>query len=154
MEKLVDIVQFLHVEIQDTFGPCGKVARPLYICHQTSHGYHLVITTNLSVLCSFVPVDGESNESQESRQTLGSAGLSLHYANIISQIDNIVSVSCLLKYILLPHFSFACVHIGQLHLFFIFKLSIGYAETSRPNILYIFSRYLVLQSTPCSHIGQ
>ncbi|XP_066379344.1 protein PSK SIMULATOR 1-like isoform X2 [Miscanthus floridulus] len=59
MEKLVDIVQFLHVEIQDTFGPC----------------------------------DGESNESQESRQTLGSAGLSLHYANIISQIDNIVSRS-------------------------------------------------------------
>ncbi|CAL4968854.1 unnamed protein product [Urochloa decumbens] len=59
MEKLVDIVHFLHVEIQDTFGPC----------------------------------DGEFNESQESRQTLGSAGLSLHYANIISQIDNIVSRS-------------------------------------------------------------
>ncbi|RLM78909.1 uncharacterized protein C2845_PM12G16290 [Panicum miliaceum] len=59
MEKLVDIVHFLHVEIQDTFGPC----------------------------------DGNSNESQESRQTLGSAGLSLHYANIISQIDNIVSRS-------------------------------------------------------------
>ncbi|CAN6251876.1 unnamed protein product [Urochloa humidicola] len=59
MEKLVDIVHFLHVEIQDTFGPCND----------------------------------ESNESQESRQTLGSAGLSLHYANIISQIDNIVSRS-------------------------------------------------------------
>ncbi|OEL18625.1 hypothetical protein BAE44_0020358 [Dichanthelium oligosanthes] len=59
MEKLVDIVHFLHVEIQDTFGPC----------------------------------DGKSNESQESHPTLGSAGLSLHYANIISQIDNIVSRS-------------------------------------------------------------
>jgi len=59
MEKLVDIVHFLHVEIRDTFGPC----------------------------------DGNSNESQENRQTLGSAGLSLHYANIISQIDNIVSRS-------------------------------------------------------------
>ncbi|RLN07782.1 uncharacterized protein C2845_PM11G07590 [Panicum miliaceum] len=59
MEKLVDIVHFLHVEIQDTFGPC----------------------------------DGNSNESQESRQTLGSAGLSLHYANIISQIDNIVPIT-------------------------------------------------------------
>ncbi|CAO2039178.1 unnamed protein product [Urochloa humidicola] len=59
MEKLVDIVHFLHVEIQDTFGPCND----------------------------------ESNESQESPQTLGSAGLSLHYANIISQIDNIVSRS-------------------------------------------------------------
>ncbi|KAF8693396.1 hypothetical protein HU200_038789 [Digitaria exilis] len=59
MEKLVDIVHFLHVEIQDTFGPC----------------------------------DGEPNESKGSRQILGSAGLSLHYANIISQIDNIVSRS-------------------------------------------------------------
>ncbi|WVZ75057.1 hypothetical protein U9M48_023150 [Paspalum notatum var. saurae] len=59
MEKLVNIVHFLHVEIQDNFGPCN----------------------------------GESNESQEGHQTLGSAGLSLHYANIISQIDNIVSRS-------------------------------------------------------------
>uniref|UniRef100_A0A0A9F2N5 DUF668 domain-containing protein n=1 Tax=Arundo donax TaxID=35708 RepID=A0A0A9F2N5_ARUDO len=61
MEKLVDIVHFLHVEIQDAFGPCDEVV--------------------------------ESNESSESHQTLGSAGLSLHYANIISQIDNIVSRS-------------------------------------------------------------
>ncbi|KAK3154334.1 hypothetical protein QOZ80_2BG0189200 [Eleusine coracana subsp. coracana] len=62
MEKLVDIVHFLHVEIQDAFGPY---------------------------------VDGvvQSNESSERNQTLGSAGLSLHYANIISQIDNIVSRS-------------------------------------------------------------
>nr|CAB3446852.1 unnamed protein product [Digitaria exilis] len=59
MEKLVDIVHFLHVEIQDTFGPC----------------------------------DGEPNESKGSHQTLGSAGLSLHYANIISQIDNIVPIT-------------------------------------------------------------
>nr|CAB3450012.1 unnamed protein product [Digitaria exilis] len=59
MEKLVDIVHFLHVEIQDTFGPC----------------------------------DGEPNESKGSRQILGSAGLSLHYANIISQIDNIVPIT-------------------------------------------------------------
>uniref|UniRef100_A0A0A9DRQ5 DUF668 domain-containing protein n=1 Tax=Arundo donax TaxID=35708 RepID=A0A0A9DRQ5_ARUDO len=61
MEKLVDIVHFLHVEIQDAFGLCDGVV--------------------------------ESNESSESHQTLGSAGLSLHYANIISQIDNIVSRS-------------------------------------------------------------
>ncbi|XP_062223112.1 protein PSK SIMULATOR 1-like [Phragmites australis] len=61
MEKLVDIVHFLHVEIQDAFGP---------------YDGHV-----------------ESNEFSESRQTLGSAGLSLHYANIISQIDNIVSRS-------------------------------------------------------------
>ncbi|XP_062219284.1 protein PSK SIMULATOR 1-like [Phragmites australis] len=61
MDKLVDIVHFLHVEIQDAFGPCDGVLK--------------------------------TNESSESHQTLGSAGLSLHYANIISQIDNIVSRS-------------------------------------------------------------
>ncbi|XP_040376207.1 protein PSK SIMULATOR 1-like [Oryza brachyantha] len=61
MEKLVDIVHFLHVEIQESFGSYDIAA--------------------------------QSNESSESRQTLGSAGLSLHYANIISQIDNIVSRS-------------------------------------------------------------
>lgn len=61
MEKLVEIVHSLHVEIQDAFGPCDRVAQ----------------------------LDGSS----EGHQTLGSAGLSLHYANIISQIDNIVSRS-------------------------------------------------------------
>lgn len=90
MEKLVDIVHFLHVEIQDTFGPCGKLTRPLFFYHQTSwlppYYYWLVC------YMFFVPVDGEPNESQESPQRLGSAGLSLHYANIISQIDNIVSL--------------------------------------------------------------
>lgn len=61
MEKLVEIVHCLHVEIQDAFGPSDVAAR--------------------------------LDESSESHQTLGSAGLSLHYANIISQIDNIVSRS-------------------------------------------------------------
>lgn len=61
MEKLVDIVHYLHVEIRDAFGSCDGA----------------------------VPLNGSS----ESHQTLGSAGLSLHYANIVSQIDNIVSRS-------------------------------------------------------------
>ncbi|KAL5211657.1 hypothetical protein ABZP36_022504 [Zizania latifolia] len=61
MEKLVDIVHFLHVEIQDAFGSYDRAL--------------------------------QSNESSKSHQTLGSAALSLHYANIISQIDNIVSRS-------------------------------------------------------------
>ncbi|KAL5207877.1 hypothetical protein ABZP36_032312 [Zizania latifolia] len=61
MEKLVDIVHFLHVEIQDAFGFYDRAL--------------------------------QSNESSESHQTLGSAALSLHYANIISQIDNMVSRS-------------------------------------------------------------
>ncbi|KAL6634187.1 hypothetical protein ACP70R_026858 [Stipagrostis hirtigluma subsp. patula] len=59
MEKLVNIIHFLHVEIHDAFGP----------------------------------YDVESNESSESHGALGSDGLSLHYANIISQIDGIVSRS-------------------------------------------------------------
>uniref|UniRef100_A0ACD5ZBR1 Uncharacterized protein n=1 Tax=Avena sativa TaxID=4498 RepID=A0ACD5ZBR1_AVESA len=61
MEKLVEIVHCLHVEIQDAFGPSDGVA--------------------------------QLNGSSESHQTLGSAGLALHYANIILQIDNIVSRS-------------------------------------------------------------
>jgi hypothetical protein len=61
MDKLVDIVHFLHVEIQESFGTYDGAL--------------------------------QLNQPSESRQTLGSAGLSLHYANIISQIDNIVSRS-------------------------------------------------------------
>ncbi|KAG8070991.1 hypothetical protein GUJ93_ZPchr0006g42998 [Zizania palustris] len=61
MEKLIDIVHFLHVEIQDAFGSYDRAL--------------------------------QSNESSDNHQTLGSAALSLHYANIISQIDNIVSRS-------------------------------------------------------------
>uniref|UniRef100_A0A0E0K0Z6 DUF668 domain-containing protein n=1 Tax=Oryza punctata TaxID=4537 RepID=A0A0E0K0Z6_ORYPU len=61
MEKLVDIVHFLHVEIQESFGSYDGTL--------------------------------QLNQPSESHQTLGSAGLSLHYANIISQIDNIVSRS-------------------------------------------------------------
>ncbi|XP_041004871.1 protein PSK SIMULATOR 1-like [Juglans microcarpa x Juglans regia] len=58
MEKLVDIVRFLHLEIHNTFSSTD--ARK--------------------------PVD----ESLSSRQRLGPAGLSLHYANIVIQIDNLV----------------------------------------------------------------
>uniref|UniRef100_A0A0E0CLU2 DUF668 domain-containing protein n=1 Tax=Oryza meridionalis TaxID=40149 RepID=A0A0E0CLU2_9ORYZ len=61
MDKLVDIVHFLHVEIQESFGTYDGAL--------------------------------QVNQPSESCQTLGSAGLSLHYANIISQIDNIVSRS-------------------------------------------------------------
>lgn len=57
MEKLVDIVHFLHSEISDAFGN----------------------------------VDG--NRPIKNNQKLGSAGLALHYANIISQIDTLVTRS-------------------------------------------------------------
>ncbi|KAL6007773.1 DNAJ domain protein [Asimina triloba] len=61
MEKLVDIVHFLHLEICEAF-------------ESADDG---------------VPVKGSFNKHQR----LGSAGLALHYANIITQIDTLVSRS-------------------------------------------------------------
>ncbi|KAF5203481.1 Duf668 family protein [Thalictrum thalictroides] len=61
MEKLVDIVQFIHLEIHDAFGS-ADIERPV-------------------------------KGSQNSHQRLGPAGLALHYANIITQIDTLVSRS-------------------------------------------------------------
>ncbi|XP_056164443.1 protein PSK SIMULATOR 1 isoform X3 [Syzygium oleosum] len=61
MEKLVDIVLFLHSEIHEAFGTADS--------HKSSGG---------SASCS---------------KTLGSAGLALHYANVIGQIDTLVSRS-------------------------------------------------------------
>lgn len=61
MEKLVDTVHFLHLEIHEAFGSADGDR----------------------------PVKG----SQSSHKKLGSAGLALHYANIITQIDTLVSRS-------------------------------------------------------------
>ncbi|CAA0827841.1 Protein of unknown function (DUF668 [Striga hermonthica] len=58
MEKLVDIVHFLHLEIHSAFGSS----------------------------------DGNT-PAKDHHQSLGSAGLSLHYANIINQIDTLVTRS-------------------------------------------------------------
>ncbi|XP_057793462.1 protein PSK SIMULATOR 1-like [Salvia miltiorrhiza] len=58
MEKLVDIVHYLHLEIQSAFGSS----------------------------------DG-NKPTKDHRQKLGSAGLALHYANIITQIDTLVTRS-------------------------------------------------------------
>ncbi|XXG65173.1 hypothetical protein AAC387_Pa05g2943 [Persea americana] len=60
MEKLVDIVQFLHLEIHEAFGSAD---------------------------------DKQVKGSLNGHKRLGSAGLSLHYANIITQIDTLVSRS-------------------------------------------------------------
>ncbi|XP_010271564.1 PREDICTED: uncharacterized protein LOC104607595 [Nelumbo nucifera] len=59
VEKLVDIVTFIHQEIVETFGNNGT---------------------------AFV-----SKDPTYSSQRLGASGLALHYANIINQIDSIVS---------------------------------------------------------------
>ncbi|KAH9692192.1 protein PSK SIMULATOR 1 [Citrus sinensis] len=61
MEKLVDTVHFLHLEIHEAFGSADGDR----------------------------PVKG----SQNSHKKLGSAGLALHYANIVTQIDTLVSRS-------------------------------------------------------------
>ncbi|XP_061366604.1 protein PSK SIMULATOR 1 isoform X2 [Gastrolobium bilobum] len=61
MEKLVDIVHFLHMEIHEAFGSAD--------------------TEKLV------------EDSQGNHKKLGSAGLALHYANIITQIDTLVSRS-------------------------------------------------------------
>lgn len=61
MEKLVDIVHFLHLEIRNTFGTVD----------------------------SDTPVNGSVSDHQR----LGPAGLALHYANIVMQIDALVGKS-------------------------------------------------------------
>ncbi|KAA3485136.1 Ikzf5 [Gossypium australe] len=61
MEKLVDIVHFLHLEIHEAFGAADGDK----------------------------PIKG----SVSSHKKLGTAGLALHYANIITQIDTLVSRS-------------------------------------------------------------
>ncbi|KAL9245505.1 hypothetical protein vseg_019149 [Gypsophila vaccaria] len=61
MEKLVDIVHFLHLEIYEAFGNAD--------------------------------VDKPVKSSSSSHKKLGSTGLALHYANIVTQIDTLVSRS-------------------------------------------------------------
>ncbi|KAG7037216.1 hypothetical protein SDJN02_00839, partial [Cucurbita argyrosperma subsp. argyrosperma] len=61
MEKLVDIVHYLYLEIHEAFGSADDEK----------------------------PAKG----SQNSHKKLGTAGLALHYANIVSQIDTLVSRS-------------------------------------------------------------
>nr|KYP51034.1 hypothetical protein KK1_027079 [Cajanus cajan] len=61
MEKLVDIVHFLYLEIHEAFGSSDT--------------------------------DKQVKDSQGNHNKLGSAGLALHYANIITQIDTLVSRS-------------------------------------------------------------
>lgn len=62
MEKLVDIVYFLHQEIQNAFGDAGGA-----------------------------PNDKKLTSKERTTERLGVAGLALHYANIINQIDSLVS---------------------------------------------------------------
>ncbi|KAH7315928.1 hypothetical protein KP509_21G071000 [Ceratopteris richardii] len=69
MEKLVDIVYFLHQEIQNAFQVAGERTRAKQV---GSKSKQLV-------------------SKDKSSKRLGPAGLALHYANIINQIDGLVS---------------------------------------------------------------
>ncbi|GAU15974.1 hypothetical protein TSUD_41970 [Trifolium subterraneum] len=80
MEKLADIVHFLYLEINEAFGSAEKVGNLLRIL-QNFEGLFLKDT------------DKQVKDFQGNHKKLGAAGLALHYANIITQIDTLVSRS-------------------------------------------------------------
>lgn len=117
MEKLVDIVLFLHMEIRSVFGSAGMcsvhvlgkstfVLISLHVSLVSSKFYTIVYILFLIDKCTVVYItsshiqkqlprfadkDERLYECQSNEQRLGPAGLSLHYANIVLQIDTIVS---------------------------------------------------------------
>ncbi|XP_050875334.1 protein PSK SIMULATOR 1 isoform X4 [Lathyrus oleraceus] len=74
IEKLKDIVHFLHLEIRNNFG--SAVCSERCILHARVH-------------VDQKPIIGHIGN----RQRLGAAGLALHYANIVLQIDTLVARS-------------------------------------------------------------
>lgn len=84
VEKLVDIVHYIHVEINNTFGSSGTSMAQCLLLNQSN----IVPADPHNVL-----LDGDalSTKSMVNCQRLGPAGLALHYANIIIQIYSIVS---------------------------------------------------------------
>ncbi|XP_062184987.1 protein PSK SIMULATOR 1-like isoform X2 [Phragmites australis] len=86
VEKLVDIVHYIHVEINNTFGSSGTSMAQCLLLDQSN----IVPADPRNVL-----IDGDalSAKSMVNCQRLGPAGLALHYANIIIQIYSIVSRS-------------------------------------------------------------
>uniref|UniRef100_A0A0A9CVC8 DUF668 domain-containing protein n=1 Tax=Arundo donax TaxID=35708 RepID=A0A0A9CVC8_ARUDO len=77
VEKLVEIVHYLHIEINNAFGSSGTSMARCLMLNQSN----------------LVPTDPRSVEATVNCQRLGPAGLALHYANIIIQIYSIVSRS-------------------------------------------------------------
>jgi len=104
MEKLVDVVHFLHLEIHEAFGGAGETrlldkAFSSYFSVQEDRGfsYFLVpkmkdVLTNHGHFTWYADPDKPANDPPINHKKLGSAGLALHYANIITQIDTLVSI--------------------------------------------------------------
>ncbi|MBA0624022.1 hypothetical protein Godav_009433, partial [Gossypium davidsonii] len=82
MEKLVDVVHFLHLEIHEAFGSAGgdKPDKASVSSHKKLGSAGLALHYANII-------------TQIDTVKLGSAGLALHYANIITQIDTVVSRS-------------------------------------------------------------
>jgi len=86
VEKLVEIMHYLHFEINSTFGSSGIFMAQCLLLNQSN----LLLADPCN---AFVDAFALSAESTASCQRLGPAGLALHYANIIIQIYSIVSRS-------------------------------------------------------------
>ena len=84
VEKLVEIVHYLHFEINSTFGSSGIFMAQCLLLNQSN-------LLPADPCNAFVDGFALSAESTASCQRLGPAGLALHYANIIIQIYSIVS---------------------------------------------------------------
>ena len=84
VEKLVEIVHYLHIEINSNFGSYGIFIAQCLFLNQSN-------LLPADPCNAFVDEFALSAESTVSCQRLGPAGLALHYANIIIKIYSIVS---------------------------------------------------------------
>lgn len=91
IEKLVDVVCYIRQSIVEVFGNNGNNSFYLWSSDDDP-------TSVKSWIKDSEPTIGlKANEGKQGRERLGEAGLSLHYANLIQQIDSIVSFHLLMQ---------------------------------------------------------